>query len=446
VLSHPEELRVNVPPPEDNEWKEFLDFTTIEDHNTYYFELHQVPSNFFDRFGDEGLTIRVYDDGLKPSLESARKGSEQTRLTIVKEPTLIAKRFYPINLMHIFHDDWLGYFDVREYWGHDKMDNARFVNFDHYIPSNHDSIYDWFGPRMQRIEYIMGWPHWVSNNTVRRDEYVCFQDAIIGNSKENTWYQYGYFEPQGPLKNYTANGYRLRDITKTILSHLELHKWDHLESVKILKFLSNIRKRSSYDSAEMFDTINNIAIFSRRQNRIIMNEEALAKRLEREFRMPVKFVRMENMTLAEIVKILRTTSIAFGMHGALLTMTMFMPPGSILIEGFPYAIPAENYTPYKTMVELPGMFMTYKAWTCTNEEDSMAYPNRVAGYGGIAHLPISEQEAIKQSNTIPIHLCCSNPYWLYRIFQDTRINLDEVVSLIWDAVGETLEKLPKAWK
>jgi hypothetical protein len=57
--------------------------------------------------------------------------------------------------------------------------------------------------------------------------------------------------------------------------------------------------------------------------------------------------------------------------------------------------------------------------------------------GGIVGLPAEEQEKIKNTKSVPPHFCCSNPYWLYRIFQDTRVHITEVLGIIQDALDES---------
>lgn len=47
---------------------------------------------------------------------------------------------------------------------------------------------------------------------------------------------------------------------------------------------------------------------------------------------------------------------------------MFLPPGSVLLELYPFAVPSENYTPYRTMSQLPGMNLVYRAWENTHEK------------------------------------------------------------------------------
>jgi protein O-mannose beta-1,4-N-acetylglucosaminyltransferase len=50
--------------------------------------------------------------------------------------------------------------------------------------------------------------------------------------------------------------------------------------------------------------------------------------------------------------------------------------------------------------------------------------------GGISHFSSEEQEKIIQSTTVPTHFCCDNPYWLFKIFQDTRVQTSEIIELI----------------
>ena len=61
--------------------------------------------------------------------------------------------------------------------------------------------------------------------------------------------------------------------------------------------------------------------------------------------------------------------------------------------------------------------------------------------GGIAHLPIEEQQKIKDTKTVPPHICCEDPYWLFRIYQDTIVHTQEVEDIIESALKESSEKM-----
>jgi hypothetical protein len=115
------------------------------------------------------------------------------------------------------------------------------------------------------------------------------------------------------------------------------------------------------------------------------------------------------------VAIISTADVAIGLHGSILVLSLFLPPGAMLIELFPYAVPPENYTPFRTLVTLPGMRavfvpsqfsglgLEYRFWVNKNECDSVAHPERDAEEGGIAHLPEEMQRKVLFS-----HCCFMN--------------------------------------
>lgn len=99
------------------------------------------------------------------------------------------------------------------------------------------------------------------------------------------------------------------------------------------------------------------------------------------------------------------------------------------MELYPYAVPSENYTPYRHMASLPGMALSYAAWENHHEKNSKSYPENHFMYGGLGHLSAEERNKVMHTPTVPKHVCCTNPYWLYRIFQDTTGHVDEIVAL-----------------
>ena len=56
-------------------------------------------------------------------------------------------------------------------------------------------------------------------------------------------------------------------------------------------------------------------------------------------------------------------------------------------------------------------------------------------------------EKVLNTKTVPQHLCCKSPYWLYRIYQDTIVNTEEIITLVQEALNESREiVLPKVYK
>ena len=94
---------------------------------------------------------------------------------------------------------------------------------------------------------------------------------------------------------------------------------------------------------------------------MIVNEAELSFELAANIGLRVRTLSMEDVPIEEIIKRLSSAAVVVGMHGSLLALAMFLPPSSILVELFPYAINPLHYTPYRTLVSLPGMDITYRS-------------------------------------------------------------------------------------
>lgn len=95
------------------------------------------------------------------------------------------------------------------------------------------------------------------------------------------------------------------------------------------------------------------------------------------------------------VAVLSNTGLAIGLHGSILVLAMFLPPGSLLAELYPFAVPSKSYTPYKTMAQLPGLDLNYLSWENRHEANTVVHINNPPHLGGIAHLPQAEQLKVR---------------------------------------------------
>ena len=66
--------------------------------------------------------------------------------------------------------------------------------------------------------------------------------------------------------------------------------------------------------------------------------------------------------MRDIMEVLGSCAVTIGMHGSILILNMFLPRNALSVELYPYAVPPENYTPYRTMAHLPGMELKYIPW------------------------------------------------------------------------------------
>lgn len=106
------------------------------------------------------------------------------------------------------------------------------------------------------------------------------------------------------------------------------------------------------------------------------------------------------------------------------------------MELYPFAVPSKNYTPYRTLSNLHGMGLGYRAWENTHEENTVSFPERGRLAGGLVHLSPEDQKKIIDTKTVPPHVCCEDPYWLFRIYQDTTVDIDELLELTDEAIAE----------
>ena len=358
-----------------------MELATIENHGVFNFKYEEVSPEFL----------------------------ANERVNIVNEQAFVLMRFLPYNLMHVIHDDLIGlYFQLK----HFASPNSQLSNDLPFSFNNHLVFVDGHGEGTYGDLYKLFTNHSLLTKH-RLQGLTCFRDAVVGNSKVATWYQYGFHGPQGPIPNKRVNGLMVREFAEFIRYRLGLPGFDE-------------------DSAN-----DCIVIFTRHGNRKILNLDSLKLRLAMEFALPIRELSIESNSFDEQVRMLSHARVVIGMHGALMTMIMFLRPGSVVIELFPFAVPSENYTPYRTLANLPGMGLSYRPWENKFEENSIAYPDRDPGMGGLTHLSSEDQKKVMNNKRVEPHSCCSDPNWLYRIYQDTKVDLTELIQLVHDAMGDS---------
>lgn len=350
-----------------------LDMSSVEDHNTQYFNYVDYPVNALESFPN----ITVFDDF-----------------------SLIFHRFNPENIMHVVHDDLLPLYHTMRQFSHSTLSvdlEFGLIMMEGWEEGSYIELYKLFTNKGLILKKDFG----------RTDNLTCFRHGIIGISKYTTWYQYGFQEPQGALPYVALTGEYMRHFARFIRRRLGLEN-----------DLSN-SSDSSY-----------VVLCSREHNRLIINELDLSLAIASQLNKRVVRVGMATHSFKEQVQLIRRADALIGMHGSMLIMALFLPPGASLIELFPFGINPDNYTPYRTMVELPGMNVIYASWRNEIEENTVTYPHEIPEAGGIGHLTEEEQEDIMNAKEVPTHLCCSNPYWLYRIYQDTIVDIQSFLSVM----------------
>ena len=261
------------------------------------------------------------------------------------------QRLHPRNIMHNLHDDVLPMFHmIKEYVGKGSLergepfslDEHQLLLLDPYEATDSTKPFYYLSNHPLRFRTFFNQPG--EPNVV-----TCFRDAVVGQSKLTTWYQYGFKEPQGPIQGKKVNGLNVREVVEWMVRRVGL-PLGHDELYQANKQSQTLPPAKPDNSHFDFPETNLLVIMSRRQNRLILNEEQLAQDLTRAFGFKTVFLRNEDHSFEEQIKILRQARVVLAMHGSILVMAMFCRRGTVVVEMFPYAVPSHHYTPYKTMV------------------------------------------------------------------------------------------------
>lgn len=381
-----------------------LDTTTINDHNIFYFEFEE-DSNF-----------AAYE--LKKSGNIYR---------FVEGKTFAFSRFVYNNVMHNIHDDFLG-----QYWMHKRFSALDQDNHIFFLDGSIETPFDHLFATLTKNPFL----YRTDLKSRPGMEVICFEDLIIGNSKEATWYDYGFFsEPQGPIGgDKKLDGFKVREAADYLLKYYGIERAKEEAVIKTMRRISSRSPSDKLTSRSFY-----ISIFSRTKDRLILNEADLAKQLELRFGLPVKLVQLENLGFNEILQIMSRTLIGVGLHGSALIFAMFMPRHAILLEMFPYSTPGENYVPYQTLSLLPGVDLNYRSWTNRNSAMNFAQFGQRKQFEGLTAGELMNLLTLK---TVPPHICCNNLAWNFKIYQDTVVDIGQISALVKDALKET----PRDWR
>ncbi|XP_072024145.1 protein O-linked-mannose beta-1,4-N-acetylglucosaminyltransferase 2-like [Amphiura filiformis] len=381
--------------PDDRYSPALLDLSSVPNHNTQYFHYTDVPVDGLNHF---------------------------KKVVTYRGVHFVFNRFNPSNLMHVLHDDLLPVFHTLLQLGlfnlETQKSSARLVFLEGWHEGEYFDMYEWMSRERPLLKDAL-MEH-------ADDVLVCFEDVFLGLSKQTTWYQYGFDRPQGPLANSKVTATEIRVFTNAFLESLNMSNGNQEDHQ--LRGQAQIPKGQSKVKGQ-----NQACLFTRESNRLILNEADVISTIAQHFDTELSSNLYKN-SLSMLLQNIQKCKLVVGMHGSLLALIMFLLPGSAVIELYPYAVNPDHYTPYKTLANLPGMQITYKAWRNNIPENTVTHPYASPEKGGILHLSLQEQQRIMGSNEVPQHLCCSDPEWLYRIYQDTIVDIPSFHATLLSAI------------
>ncbi|XP_063225927.1 protein O-linked-mannose beta-1,4-N-acetylglucosaminyltransferase 2-like [Bacillus rossius redtenbacheri] len=209
-----------------------------------------------------------------------------------------------------------------------------------------------------------------------------------------------------------------------------------------------VRKFSVFIKKKLLDnavrtTMYKSVLVSRKINRKILNEHFVIESVKNAVRsnfpeMSDKKFYSVDLTVnrtGDIVSLLAESKLLVGMHGSAMILSMFMEPGSVVIEMFPYAINASHVSAVRSLCNLKSLGLVYRSWTNMEESNSVPHPESPPLLGGIVHLSPDEQQHVRSVYPVPAVYCCHDPAYLYRMFQDTIVG-DGFVEVLGSAFQE----------
>eukprot|EP00045_Choanoeca_perplexa_P010109 m.101067 g.101067 ORF g.101067 m.101067 type:complete len:555 (-) comp15157_c0_seq2:41-1705(-) len=336
-----------------------LSLSSVERHNIQYFNYADMPTDFLSTL-----------DG---------------PMYMVQPKALLFRRFKPDNIMHALHDDVLPVYATLQEMDGIAWNSTLLVAVDNFRRDL---------PSLELLAMLSERPILHASEFPKDAQVICYRDVTLGLSKRTTWYDYGFDRPQGPIPGKA------------------------LDATIVHRYAAFVRERLSLPKPKPNGLV---VLFSRTRNRFILNENELIKRFKSDLKRRVVVVRMETHSFRDQVELLSQADAAVGMHGSILILSMFLPSKSAVLELFPFGVDPSHYTPYKTMALAMGM--VYQGWNNTIEAMTVPHPNRPAALGGLRHLGKAERLQVEQTPYVPLHKCCNDPYWLYRIYSDTRVDV-----------------------
>lgn len=230
-------------------------------------------------------------------------------------------------------------------------------------------------------------------------------------STSTVWYQYGFLKPQAPIEKNSEEYFYIKTNIKLLRDNL----------IKTFELDDNCSTR--------FTTL-----ILRRENRRILNVQEFSKYLKNMFHIPLKVLIVDSDTIVNFSKLkfllqnIICTKTLISMHGSEQILSIFIQPSNDvrIIEIFPFGIDSNQFTVYRILVK---NILNYSYYSWTNPlKHNTVFPNNnyPRKYGGLSHLTEQQQQSIRESIDQPLKpfLCCDNPHWLYRIYQDTVIDIN----------------------
>lgn len=369
IFFHDERRSVQLTGAEDG--RPLQDLSTAAGHDGFSFELIQVNASAYSEF-TAGRPVRL-----------------------LRRPTLLYARLKPDNLMHLLHDELLPLKATVQYVSMFTAEPVDLLPFDEY--ASPDEL------PLSRLFYEKTLGRYRLVRPADAEEVTCFRSAFVGLRRDTVWYDYGFHSSQHVLPR------------------------DEAQKSAIRRFTREIRDQLLGAETEAC-TERHVTLIDRRHTRKILNQPQLIEQLEAHFKLTVIKLDLDLDEPGHTEKMLRQLACSqalVGMHGAGLALAAFLPESAVLVELFPYGVDAGLLQPYRYLCEIYRL--RYVHWQNQLRENTVGHPEYEAHLGGLRELDARRRfEVLSTDEPLAPFRCCEEPRFLYRIYQDTLVDVDSL--------------------
>ncbi|GJP79715.1 hypothetical protein CLOP_g9916 [Closterium sp. NIES-67] len=172
-----------------------------------------------------------------------------------------------------------------------------------------------------------------------------------------------------------------------------------------------------------------VLLVARRRRRLLLNEDALVA-ATRAMGLPISVAVLEDLPLYEQIRAVRSCAILVGVHGSGLLNSMFLHPGSVLVQIVPYnATGADRF--YEPQVRQAGG--SYMEVRVTNRSDSVFHWHLAEDHGSKVGTAEERERFLQQGPDVQR---ASDVFFSFWVNQDLHVPVGEFRRVIGESAAE----------
>ena len=312
-------------------------------------------------------------------------------------PAVLFQRNVHDNIYHVFHDDLLPLSNLIQ--SDPVLADAGqrlIVAVDAHPLGKYAALYGWYGEFTSLERLRKGVPEEV--------EYVCFERANLDLGIETQWF------PAHLIPDMAVPGRKIKALVDAVKTRWGISPERPSERV--------------------------IVLIVRESSRKIVNIVELVRGLTDSFPdYEIDLVSEDRHALEDIARRVARGRVLLGVHGALMIMGLFLQPGSLIYELFPYGTSAARLPYYRDMAGLSGLALRHLHWRNVRKDHPYTIVPPLTG-GVFDQLPPSYVHGIKNHPDMPQSRFHENIFWAYRKILDTTVDVGAVIGALQQALQD----------